>query len=132
MGPAGSVAPRKARRGWLYDIFTLERMLTGPVIHLVYWAGLGVILVAAFGVIGASLGVGVRAIIEGSWETLLAVVPGLIGGLLVVLAGGLLWRAFCEFYVVLFRIGDDLSALRRAVEAEQQRERAAAGPTAGL
>jgi hypothetical protein len=49
------------------------------------------------------------------------IVPGLIGGLLIVLAGGLIWRAFCEFYVVIFRIGDDLAALRRAAEDEQAR-----------
>jgi hypothetical protein len=99
-------------------------MITGPVIHLVYWCGLGVILLAAFGVVGASFGVGIRAISERSWETLLVVIPGLVGGLLIVLAGGLLWRAFCEFYVMIFRIGDDLGALRRAAEEEQRR----AGP----
>ena len=54
------------------------------------------------------------------------VIPGLVGGLLIVLAGGLLWRAFCEFYVVIFRIGDDLGALRRVAEEEQRR----AGPPA--
>ncbi len=125
MGPPRGVA-RGHRRGWLSNILTFETMITGPVIHLVYWCGLGVILLAAFGVIGASLGVGIRAISERSWETLLVVVPGLIGGLLLVLAGGLLWRAFCEFYVVIFRIGDDLGALRRVAEEEQRR----AGPPA--
>jgi len=92
-------------------------MITGPVIHLVYWSGLGVIVLAAFGVIGASVGIAIR---ERTLETLLLAIPTLIGGLLVVLAGGLLWRAFCEFYVVVFRIGDDLSALRRVAEQEQQ------------
>lgn len=120
MGPAGGYA-RSSRRGWLSSILTFETMITGPVIHLVYWAGLGVILLAAFGVVGASLGVGIRAISERSWETLLVVIPGLVGGLLIVLAGGLLWRAFCEFYVVIFRIGDDLGALRRAADEEQRR-----------
>jgi hypothetical protein len=123
MGPARGVA-RGYRRGWVSNILTFETMITGPVIHLVYWAGLGVILLAAFGVIGASLGVGIRAVSERSWETLLVVIPGLVGGLLIVLAGGLLWRAFCEFYVVIFRIGDDLGALRRVAEEEQRR----AGP----
>jgi len=125
MGPARGVS-RGYRRGWLSSILTFETMITGPVIHLVYWAGLGVILLAAFGVVGASLGVGIRAISERSWETLLVVIPGLVGGLLIVLAGGLLWRAFCEFYVVIFRIGDDLGALRRAAEEDQRH----AGPPA--
>ncbi|HVN00935.1 MAG TPA: DUF4282 domain-containing protein [Caulobacteraceae bacterium] len=120
MGPARGVAPRRSR-GFFSSILTFETMITGPVIHLVYWAGLGVIVVAAFGVVGASLGVGYRAIGERSWETLLAVIPGLIGGLLIVLAGGLVWRAFCEFYVVIFRISDDLAALRAAAEEEQRR-----------
>jgi hypothetical protein len=92
-------------------------MITGPLIHLIYWAGLGVIAIAAFGVVGASLGIAIR---EQSWETWLLAIPALIGGLLIVLAGGLVWRAFCEFYVVIFRIGDDLSALRRMSEEDQQ------------
>ncbi|MFI4934475.1 MAG: DUF4282 domain-containing protein [Caulobacterales bacterium] len=118
MGPGRSFPARGARHGWIWDVLTFERMITGPVIHLVYWSGLGVIIIAAFGVVGASVGIAVR---ERSLETLLVAIPGLIGGLLLVLAGGLVWRAFCEFYVVIFRIGDDLSALRQAAEAEQTR-----------
>ena len=118
MGPARGGAPRRGQRGGLSSVLTFERMITGPVIHLVYWCGLGVIVLAAFGVIGASVGIAIR---ERSLETLLLAIPSLIGGLLLVLAGGLLWRAFCEFYVVIFRIGDDLAALRRAAEEEQSR-----------
>jgi hypothetical protein len=75
MGPARGVS-RGYRRGWLTSILTFETMVTGPVIHLVYWAGLGVILLAAFGVVGASLGVAIRAISEKSWETLLVIIRG--------------------------------------------------------
>jgi hypothetical protein len=110
MGPA-----RSYRGGRLWRALTFEQMLTGPVIHLVYWAGLGVIVVAAFSVVGASIGVALR---EGSWAAILLALPVLVVGLLVVGALGLLWRAFCEFYVIIFRIGDDLSALRKATEAE--------------
>jgi hypothetical protein len=91
-------------------------MLTGPVIHVVYWAGLGVIVVAAFSIVGASIGVALR---EGSWAAILLAIPVLVVGLLIVGALGLLWRAFCEFYVVVFKIGDDLAALRRVAEAEE-------------
>ena len=118
MGPARGGAPRRGQRGGLSSVLTFERMITGPVIHLVYWCGLGGIVLAAFGVIGASVGIAIR---ERSLETLLLAIPSLVGGLLLVLAGGLLWRAFCEFYVVIFRIGDDLSALRRVAEEEQAR-----------
>lgn len=96
-------------------MLTFERMITGPVIHLVYWSGLGVIVVAAFGVVGASIGIAIR---EKSLETVLLAIPAMVAGLLIVLAGGLVWRGFCEFYVVIFRIGDDLAALRRVAEQE--------------
>ncbi len=95
-------------------MLTFDRLITGPVIHLVYWAGLGVIVIAAFSVVGAAIGVALR---EGSWAAVLLAIPVLVGGLLVVGAMGLIWRAFCEFYVAIFRIGDDLAALRRSAEA---------------
>ena len=114
MGP--SRGARKPRRAGLFSILTFEHMITGPVIHLVYWCGLGVVVLAAFGVVGASVGIAIR---EQSWETWMLAIPALAGGLLIVLAGGLVWRAFCEFFVVIFRIGDDLAALRRVAEQEQ-------------
>jgi hypothetical protein len=110
-GPAR--APRE-RSGRLWSALTFERLITGPVIHLVYWSGLGVIIIAAFSVVGASIGVAFR---EGSWAGALLAIAVLVGGLLAVGAAGLVWRAMCEFYVAIFRIGDDLAALRRAQEA---------------
>lgn len=104
------------RQGRLWEFLAFDRMITGPVIHLVYWAGLGVIMIAAFSVIGAAVGVALR---EGSWAAILLAIPVLVGGLLAVVAMGLIWRAVCEFYVAIFRIGDDLAALRRVAEAEQ-------------
>jgi len=121
MGPARRAPPRRGGRGGIANVLTFERMITGPVIHLVYWCGLAVIVLAAFGVIGASVGIAIR---ERTLETLLLAIPTLVGGLLIVLVGGLLWRAFCEFYVVIFRIGDDLAALRRVAEDEQGPPRA--------
>jgi hypothetical protein len=110
--PVEGAQTRPRRRGGLWGLLTFDRLITGPAIHLIYWSGLGVIMVIAFSVIGAAIGVAWR---EGGWAILLAV-PVLVGGVLAVLGGGLLWRAFCEFYVAIFRIGDDLAALRRAVE----------------
>jgi hypothetical protein len=112
MEPIRAGTAPAARRGRLWTFLTFDRLVTGPVIHLVYWAGLGVIVIAAFSVIGASIGVAWR---EGGWAILLAI-PVLVVGLLAVMAGALLWRAFCEFYVAIFRISDDLAALRRAAE----------------
>ncbi|HWA61741.1 MAG TPA: DUF4282 domain-containing protein [Caulobacteraceae bacterium] len=118
MGPGKSILSGRAPQGRLFNLLTFDRMITGPVIHLVYWAGLGVIIVAAFSVVGASIGVAFR---EGSWAAILLAIPVLIVGLLIVGAMGLLWRAFCEFYVTVFRIGDDLAALRRVAEEEAAR-----------
>jgi len=113
------IARRQPRPGRAWSILTFERLITGPVIHLVYWAGLGVIIIAAFSVVGASIGVALR---EGSWAAVLLAIPVLVGGLLAVCAAGLVWRAVCEFYVAIFRIGDDLAALRRSQEAFEATE----------
>ncbi len=104
-----------ARRGRVWSVLTFDRLITGQVIHLVYWAGLSVIVIAAFSVIGASIGVALR---EPSVASVLLAVPILVVGLLVVGGAGLVWRAFCEFYVAVFRISDDLAALRRVAEDE--------------
>ena len=70
--------------------------------------------------IGAAAGVALR---EGSWAAFLLALPVLVGGLLAVVALTLIWRAFCEFYVAIFRIGDDLAALRRQGEQEAETRR---------
>ena len=118
MGPGKGSGAKAVRGSAFWDILTFEKMITGPVIHLVYWAGLGVIVIAAFSVVGASIGVALK---EGSSLAVLAAIPVLIVGLLIVGALGLLWRACCEFYVTIFRIGDDLAALRKTAEAEAAR-----------
>ena len=110
----------KARgsNGLFWDLLTFDRLVTGPVIHLIYWAGLGMIALGAFGTIGAAVGVALR---EGTFLGALVAIPVLVGGLLVIGALALLWRSFCEFYVAIFKISEDLSALRQDVEAERTR-----------
>jgi uncharacterized protein DUF4282 len=108
-GPAGQ---------FFWDLLTFERLMTGTVFHLVYWAGLAIIGVMAFGVVGASVGVAIR---EGGWGILLAI--GVLAvGLLGVFVAVLLWRSFCEFYVTIFKISEDLAVLRQDVEAERARQ----------
>jgi Domain of unknown function (DUF4282) len=99
-------------RSW--DLLTFDRLLTAPVIHIIYWCGLGLIILAGFAVVGAAVGLTLRG--EGAAEKLIAV-PALVAGALVVAILALLWRALCEFYVAIFRISDDLRALREAGEA---------------
>ena len=115
------MAPRPANtRGTgssvLWDLLTFERLLTGPAVHLIYWAGLGVITLGAFGAIGAAVGVAMR---EDSIVGKLLALPVAVGGLLVCFALVLLWRSFCELYVAVFRIADDLRALRQASDADR-------------
>ena len=105
--------------GRMWALLTFDRLITGQVLHLVYWAGLSIIVVAAFAVIGASIGVAIR---EPGLASFMLAIPVLVVGLLAVGLLGLLWRAFCEFYVVVVRIGDDLAALRRASDAESDRQ----------
>ena len=110
----------KPQRGSLsatlfWDLLTFERLMTNQVIHLIYWAGLGVIALIAFGFIGTAVGVALR---EELLMGLLLALGVLVGGMLIVLALALLWRSFCELYVALFRLSDDLHAIRRATDAE--------------
>ena len=110
--------PQGQRAQFVWDLLTFEKMLTGTVTHLVYWAGLGIIGIIAFGVIGASVGVAIR---ESNIFLGVLLALGILGvGLLGVAVGVLLWRAFCEFYVTIFRISEDLHVLRQDVEAERR------------
>ena len=56
-------------------------------------------------------------------ENLLAKVglalPFMIAGILSLGAGALVWRSFCEFYVAIFRISDDLRFIRGTIERGQ-------------
>jgi hypothetical protein len=111
--------PRPARNSLsstlFWDLLTFERLMTNQVIHLIYWAGLGVIALIAFGFIGTAVGVALR---EELLMGLLLAAGVLVGGMLVVSALILLWRSFCELYVALFRLSDDLHAIRQATDAE--------------
>lgn len=98
----------------LWDILTFDKLLTGPVIHLIYWSGLGIIVLFGFSIVGAAIGLGIRA---GDLMGILLAFPVMIIGLLVMAVLTLLWRAMCEFYVAVFRISDDLRALRRFDES---------------
>jgi hypothetical protein len=122
-------SPSNSRRGAagsiFWDLLTFERLMTNQVIHLIYWAGLGVIALIAFGTVGAAVGVALR---EENWIGVILAVPVLVAGLLVVAALVLLWRSFCELYVALFRLSDDLHALRQSADADDATQRNPAAP----
>jgi hypothetical protein len=101
----------------IWDILTFERLQTGPVVHLIYWAGLGIVALFGFSALGAGVGFAIRGIVARDWTSLLIGLPIVVGGLLIVAALALIWRGTCEFYIAVFRIAEDLRALRRQEEA---------------
>src|ERR1700744_1251439 len=92
--------PSAHPRGLLWDLLTFDRLITGPVIHLIYWAGLGVIVLFGFGVVGGAIGFPLR---EATITGALLALPVMVAGLLIAAGMALLWRAICEFYVAIFR-----------------------------
>ena len=122
---ASKTQPRPATttgRNMFWELLTFERLMTGPLLHLIYWAGLGLLALFGFTVVGAGVGVAIRG---GSWEGMLLAIPVLVGGLLVLAALVLLWRGACEFFLAIFQIAEDLHSLRSAADAEQSRSRTA-------
>ncbi|MFM8819764.1 MAG: DUF4282 domain-containing protein [Phenylobacterium sp.] len=107
--------PAKFTTEMLWDLMSFENLMTRQVIHLIYWSGLGVTALIGFGFIGTAVGVAIR---EQSPFGILLGIGILAGGVLVIGILALLWRAFCELYVALFRLSDDIHALREANEAE--------------
>lgn len=125
------VRSKTGRQSGLWAFLSLDKLMAASMIHLVYWAGLGIILLGGFGVVGGAVGVALR---EGQIMGWLLALPVLAGGLLVVAAFAIIWRSFCEFYVVIFQIGEDLRAMRSTLDADTLREvrpevRDARGPT---
>jgi hypothetical protein len=99
------------------DLLVLDRLITGPIVNLMYWGGLAIIALIAFSMIGATVGVAIQ---EGAMGWLLAL-PALALGLLFAVVLAAIWRGFCEFYLVVFRISEDLRALRAQNEADSRR-----------
>lgn len=99
----------------LMDLLTFDRLLTGPVIHLIYWAGLALIVLGGFTVVGGAVGL---ALTEPGVMSWVLAFPTLIVGLLALAIAALLWRSFCELYVAVFQIAADLRALRGRMDPE--------------
>ena len=102
---------------------TFDRLLTGPVVHLIYWCGLCLILLFGFGAVGASIGLALRGM---TLAGALAAIPALVAGLLVIGVLALIWRGACEFYLAVFRIAEDLHALRIVAQRESSTAAASA------
>lgn len=108
--------PKGPGAALIWDLLTFDKLMTNTVVHLIYWAGLAIVAVGVFGFIGAAVGVAIR---DPFPFGLLMAIPVAVVGLLVMAALLLIWRSFCEFYVAVFRISEDLSALRAQAESDK-------------
>jgi len=85
----------------MWDFLTFRKMLTPIVIQVLFWLS---VVACILGGIGAIL-VGIARIDR---------TPELIGiGILAVVFGPLVMRIYCEWLIVLFRINDTLTDIRR-------------------
>jgi hypothetical protein len=88
----------------MWDFLTFRKMLTPIVIQILFWLG---VVACILGGIGAILA-GIARIDR---------TPELIGiGILAVVFGPLVMRIYCEWLIVLFRINDTLTDIRRNTE----------------
>jgi hypothetical protein len=106
---------RSASTGGPLSLLTLERPITGPLIHLIYWSGLGLLAIGGMGAVGATVGI---ALSEGSILGVLLSLVTLAVGLAVLLVFALIWRAVCEFFVAIFQISQDLHLIRLRQERD--------------
>ncbi len=75
------------------DFLTLKRFIAPFLIQIVYWIGLGVLVLGALGSLfaGGFLGVAI--------------------GLVSLVLGALVWRVVCEIWIVIFSINDRLGII---------------------
>ena len=87
------------------EYLTFRKMITPVFIQVIFWiAAVGIVIVGLVA-LGDSVG----------------------GGILIIVLGPLAARVYAEFVLVIFRIYDDVSAIRRQGESV-----APAPPTAGI
>jgi hypothetical protein len=117
MSLSRSPVRRTAAKTTFWDFLTFDRLLTTPLIHIVYWAGLGLVTLIGFFMIGAVVGTAIR---EKDIPGVLLAVGGIVAAGLVCTVMALLWRTTCEFYVAVFRISEDLRALRESTTGQPE------------
>lgn len=105
----GSTRPSDITR----TLLTFDRLTARPIVHIVYWLGLGLLFIAAMGFLGVAVGSVIKD--PSVWSMLLSFGILVISWLMVMI-GVMLWRAFCEFYMAVLSIADDLRVLRQYQE----------------
>ncbi len=102
------------RPGEIYNsLLTFDRLVTKPIVHIVYWAGLCLFFLGACGVAGVAVG---QALQDGGPMAWLLALGLVVIGWLLILIGMLVWRSACEFYMAVLSIAEDLRTLRQYQE----------------
>ncbi len=102
------------RPGEIYNsLLTFDRLVTKPIVHMVYWAGLCLFFLSACGVAGMAVGSALHDSDPMGWLLAFGLT---VGGWLLILVGILVWRAACEFYMAVLSIAEDLRTLRQYQE----------------
>ncbi len=102
------------RPGEIYNsLLTFDRLVTKPIVHIVYWAGLCLFFLGACGVAGVSVGSALHDSDPMAWLLAFGLT---VGGWLLILVGVLVWRSACEFYMAVLSIAEDLRTLRQYQE----------------
>ena len=91
------------------DFLTFRRMITPIIIQIVFWIGIIGIVV-----------LGILAIVDGVSDNS-DIGEVIIGSVLILIIGPLMWRVFCEVLILTFRIIENFADLRNII-AEKRRE----------
>ena len=77
------------------DFFSFRRMITPVIIQAVFWIGVVVCIL-----------LGIATIANGVF------VEQRIGGIVLLILGPIVVRMYCEFFIVAFRINDNIADMR--------------------
>ncbi|MBI3574451.1 MAG: DUF4282 domain-containing protein [Gammaproteobacteria bacterium] len=78
----------------MQDLLSFNRMVTPVFIHVIYWIGIVAVILAGLAVVAGG--------------------GGILKGLLATVVGLIVVRVGCEVLIVLFRINDNLAAIRNS------------------
>lgn len=86
------------------DYFSFQKMISSIVIQIIYVIGAIVIIIFSIVmIIGDLNGEYTSDGIGSAW-----------GGVLLLTLGNIIWRVFCEVWIIFFRIAEDLSKIEKS------------------
>jgi DNA-directed RNA polymerase subunit RPC12/RpoP len=85
------------------DFLSFKKMITPAIIMACFWIGLAIIMVA-----------GLVMLAGGAMDANLI---RIMGGLLVLLAGPIIWRVYCEVLILFFRMNETLTDIHNTLRA---------------